>query len=102
METLGGILGEPGGVHQEELLSCPKVFNVAVNSVFWHWIFLIVEDESVIQGVLVHAVGRNLGVLCADGVLMVVNVDNSKTMTFQLGAIRAGMSEDTFGWCSKG
>ena len=49
------------GTTHGELLS-PILFNVVVDSVVVHWLYLAMEDEAVIQDGLVHTVGRELGV----------------------------------------
>ena len=47
------------------------LFNVAVNSMVRHWISLMVEDGSVTQDGLGHAVAWSLGVFYMDGVLLI-------------------------------
>ena len=43
-------------------LASPILFNVVVDSVIGHWLYLAMEYEAVIQDGLVHTVGRELGV----------------------------------------
>ena len=97
------------------------IFNVAVNSIFRHWLSLTVDDEVVLQDRLGHVVGRRLGVFYAyDGILgsrdtewlqislnvlirlfwqinLAANIAKLKTMMCQTGKIRTGMSEEAFG-----
>ena len=51
-------------------LKFPTLFNVEVENVVRHWLFMTVEDDAVIHDGLVHAVGRSIGVLYADNGLI--------------------------------
>ena len=51
-------------------IELPTLFKLAVDSVVCHWLFLTVEDGSVIEDGLVQTVGWRLGVFYAEYCLM--------------------------------
>ena len=99
-------------------MTFPTLFNMAVDSVVWYWLSMIVKYEAVIHDGMGHAVGRSLGLFyMGDGIIgswdlewlqgdlntligvfhqivLMDNVAKSKTMTCQPGSIRLGMSEE--------
>ena len=92
-------------------LKFTTIFNLAVDSVVWHWLSMTLEDVTVIHDGLGHAVGQSLEVFYVDDGLigsqdpewlqgglnvlivpflrigLIDNVAKSKTMTCNLGAI---------------
>ena len=98
-------------------MASPTLFNVAVNSIFLHWLSLTVEDKSAIHYGFGVAVGSSIGIFYADdgiigswylewlqGVInviialfvrvgLVASVAKYNTTTCQPGAIRTGISE---------
>ena len=98
-------------------IASPELYNVTVNSMFRHWILLMVEDGELIQYGLEYAVDWSLGVFYADDCLLVsrdqewiqgalnvlvgifwrigltANAAKSKMMTCQPEAVRLEMSE---------
>ena len=103
-------------------MTSPTLFNVAVYSVFWNWLFMTVKDDLVFHGSMGHVVGQVLGEFNAgDGLLglrdpewlqgginiligpflwigLMDNVAKSKPINCQLGEIWLGMSEEEVGW----
>ena len=57
------------GTNQWGMIS-PKLINVAVDSVIWHWLYMAVEDDAVIYDGLGHVVGQRLGVFYVDDGLL--------------------------------
>ena len=51
-------------------LSSPTIFNVTIESVVKHWIYLAVEDRSVVNNGLGQAVGQSLVMLYMDNGLL--------------------------------
>ena len=47
-------------------MTSPTIFNVALDNVFRHWLFMIVEDDAVIRNNPVYAVVHIMGVFCTD------------------------------------
>ena len=102
----------------------PTLFNVAADSVIRHWLSLTVEDDSVAHEDLGMVVGRFMGVFyedngmvglrdpeCLQGAInfliglfrrfnLIYNLEKSKTMTCDPGAIFTGVSEESFIWRS--
>ena len=64
MVIMGHSPGRPAVLHRGGVV-LPTLFNVAVDSAVLYWIFLMVEDEAVIQDGLVHEVGCILEVFYA-------------------------------------
>ena len=93
---------------------------MALDSVVRHWLSHTVENESAIHDRLRTAVGRSMGMFYADDGLiglwdpewpqgstnvlirlfcmigLMINVEKSKTMAYQPGAIFTGVSEESF------
>ena len=47
-------------------MSFPILFNLAVDSVVWHWIPMTVEYNTVIHNSMLHVVVQSLGVFYTD------------------------------------
>ena len=47
------------------------IFNVAVNSLFMHWLYLTVDYMTVVHDVMAHLLGRILGVFYLDDGILV-------------------------------
>ena len=48
------------------VLVSPTLFNVVVDKVVQHWLSITVEEEPAVHDGLEMALGRSLGVFCAD------------------------------------
>ena len=99
---------------------------MVVENVVWHWMYMIVEYDKVINDGLGHAAGRSMGVFYVeDGFIvyqepewlqgdlniiielfqhigLMVSAAKSKIIMCQPGIIRSGMSEEAMGQQSMG
>ena len=118
-DTMAPVMGDPQ--HHSGGLASHMLLNFYVDSLVRHWFLLTAEDGSIVHDGLGHVAGKSLDVFYSEnGILIscdpkwlqgtlrvliglfrkIVLADNfvkSKTMNFQMGAIRSGMSQEAFG-----